>query len=56
VSVFADDERAAVGAVAALLGRVMARVELQLAGMCPGRHGDRVVAAAEMEVGEAQVS
>src|SRR2546421_12894897 len=54
VPAFGYDERAAVGAVAAALGRVVAGVERQLAGVCPGWHRDRVGAGAEMEVGEAE--
>src|SRR5205823_503544 len=54
VPAFGYNERAAIGAVAAALGRVVAGVERQLAGVCPGRHGHRVVAGAEMEVGEAE--
>jgi hypothetical protein len=54
VPVLAHDERAAVGAVAAVLGAVVARVELQLAGLRPGRHGDAVAAEAEVEVDEAE--
>ena len=54
VPVLANHERAAVGAVAAVLGRVVAGVELQLASVCRGRHGDRVVAGAGMEVGEGE--
>src|SRR4051794_37174608 len=48
------DERAAVGTVAAVLGRIVAGVQLQLTGVRPGRHGNRVAAGAEMEVGEAE--
>ena len=54
VRVLAYDERAAVGPVASVLSRVVARVELELAGARAGGHGDGVGAAAEMEVGEAE--
>src|SRR5437870_13272036 len=54
VPVLGYDERAAVGAVAAVLGRVVARVELQLTCVRPRRYGNRVAAAAEMEVGKAE--
>src|SRR6266480_6491381 len=54
VPAFGYDERAAIGAVAAALGRVVAGVERQLAGVCPRGHRHRVVAGAEMEVGEAE--
>ena len=39
--VLGDDERAAVGGVAALLGAVCARLQRQLAGLGAGRYGDR---------------
>ena len=45
--VLGHDQRAAVGGVAAVLGRVLARLERQLAGMRPGGHGDAIVAGRE---------
>ena len=54
VPVLRDDERAAVGVVVALLGRVVAVVEDQVAGLRTGRDRDRVVARADVEVAEAE--
>ena len=53
VTVLAHDERAAIGAIAAVLGRVAAGVQHELAGVRARRHGDRV-GAAEVEVREAE--
>src|SRR5207249_7621365 len=51
-AVLGHDERAAVGAVAAVLRRVVARVQRQLPSSRPGGHGNSLVAAAEVEVRE----
>jgi hypothetical protein len=56
VPVLGYDERAAIGAVAAVLGRVLARMELQLAGLGAGKHSYRIAAGAEMEIGQANGS
>ena len=50
--VLGDDERAAVGGVAALLRAVVARMQGQLAGLRPGGDGDLVPAGGELQVRE----
>ena len=52
--VLRDDERPAVRRVAAPLRAVVARREVQLAGLRPGRDGDRVAAGGQAEVREPQ--
>ena len=54
VPVLRDDERATVGGVAAVLRRVVAVVEDQVARLRAGRDRDRVVARADVDVAEAR--
>ena len=50
--VLGDDERAAVGGVAALLGGVVHGFRVSWPAFAPARYGDRRGAGAEAEVGE----
>ena len=52
--VLGHDERSAVGGVAAVLGRVLAGLEDQVAGLRARGHRNRVVVGAEAEVAEAE--
>ena len=52
VAVLGHDERPAIRGGGAVLGRVVAALERQLAGMRAGRHGDGLRAAGEVEVAE----
>jgi hypothetical protein len=52
-AILSDDERAAVGGDAALLGAVVARLHGELPGLAAGGHGHRVVTATGVEVPEA---
>ena len=54
VAVLADDQRAAVGAIAAVFGSVVARVERQPPRVSTRRDRDRARPASEMEIGEAE--